>query len=312
MKILSSVFVAILILFPTVSNAEGERYNLPQPALTTMNIPIAWGITRGDGAKVAVLDTGVVPHTEYNQSFAFGDTYPSFSTEVSNAHGTYIAGVISSQHRLQGVAPQAGLYSFKVVHNIYTDDSLSWGIESAIDANVDVITMSLNSAGLSTDRYTKTVASIQKAISKNIIVINSAGNNTCDCPRWLAVIPGVVSVGSVDIYGDLSSFSNYGDWVDINAVGSSVLTTTVDERYMAQSGTSLSAPFVAGIAALMKSVDKTLTPQRFKQIIVSTSYPNKIANAGKAVYTLKGGFHTYFVPRVDYNVGLASTSTFSR
>ena len=298
--------VGLLLLAPIVSHAtEAVDYQLPQPALTTMNIPIAWGLTKGDGSRIAVLDSGILPHTEYNQSYAFGDTYPSLSQEIVHPHGTYMAGVLSSQYRLQGVAPQAGLISFKVFHTHYTDDSLSWGVESAISAGVDVISMSLGSAGLDTSPYTKTVFSIQKAINKNIIVVNAAGNEGCDCPRWLAVLPSVVSVGSVNIDGSLSHFSNFGSWVDINAVGSNVITTMPDERYLAISGTSMAAPYVSGIAALMKSIDKSLTPHQFKQILKTTA-TNKIMNGGKAVYTWKGGLFSLFVPyagsRAEYSI----------
>lgn len=307
LKVLLSAIVFLILVIPThsVSSNEVALERLPQPALTTMNIPIAWGLTKGDGSRIAVLDSGILPHTEYNQSYAFGDTYPLFSQEIVNPHATYIAGVLSSQHRLQGVAPQAGLYSFKVFHTYYTDDSLSWGIESSIDLGIDVISISLNSFGISPEGYPKTVASVQKAINKGIIIVNSAGNNSCDCSRWLSTLPGVVSVGSVTIDGEPSYFSNYGDWVDITAVGSNVVTTIPNERYSPESGTSMAAPFVAGIAALMKSIDKSLTPQQFKQILKATA-TNKIMNGGKAVYTWKGGLFSLFVPytgsRTEYSI----------
>jgi subtilisin family serine protease len=120
------------------------------------------------------------------------------------------------------------------------------GIVWAAQNGADVINMSLG--GPDADFSAK---AIEFAQSRGVVVIAAAGNEGVNTPMYPAALPGVVSVAALDSDGSLASYSNYGDTVDIGAPGTNILST-LPGGYTDLSGTSMAAPHVAGVAALIR------------------------------------------------------------
>ena len=119
---------------------------------------------------------------------------------------------------------------------------------------------------------------IELAINSGVHVVVAAGNNDCDVPVPMSTIDGVITVSAVDNNGEKASFSNYGPTIDVAAPGVGVLSTTSDDSdfpsvysvYERYSGTSMAAPHVAGVLALMLSVNPNLTPRLVSWLIHGT------------------------------------------
>ena len=107
------------------------------------------------------------------------------------------------------------------------------------------------------------------AVSQGVVVVAAAGNDGSPVVQYPAAYPEVIAVGATDADGLLTDFSSYGDWVDIAAPGWDVLSTGARnltpspfEPYWYCTGTSCSAPIVAGVAALVRNKWPTFTPEQ--------------------------------------------------
>ncbi|HUU46622.1 MAG TPA: S8 family serine peptidase, partial [Acidobacteriota bacterium] len=119
-------------------------------------------------------------------------------------------------------------------------------------------------------------AAVDLALANDIMIIHAAGNGGNDTPDYLGGKAGVMNVAATDSNDVRCSFSDYGDWVDLAAPGDDIMTTyhsfdDPDYDYVVViGGTSFSSPLTCGVAALLESLDPTLTgPEKF-DIIVST------------------------------------------
>ena len=224
--------------------------------LSIYKVPEQWKKTRGQGIKVAVLDTGIEEsHPELrdaiDQSRDF--TRSPFGPADRAGHGTHVAGTIAARKNdlgVVGVAPECRLLIGKVLGDdgSGTSASVAAGIDWASDAGAHVISMSLGSPVSSSDIY----AAILRAVQQGRFVICAAGNdgrpNSVNYPgRWNET----VAVGAVNANGELSRFSSQGDELDICAPGENVLSTYIGGAYAKLSGTSMATPFVSGVVALM-------------------------------------------------------------
>jgi hypothetical protein len=143
-------------------------------------------------------------------------------------------------------------------------------IRYAADLGADVINCSWGGRGADPTAFDV----INYAIAKGAVVVAATGNEGFDMeviPQYPAVVPGLLSVGSIDDSRRISSFSNYGISATTYAPGESVLTTYPGNRYNGQSGTSFSTPLVAGLAALLKSLHPDWTPEQIILQIRGTS-----------------------------------------
>ena len=140
---------------------------------------------------------------------------------------------------------------------------------------------------------------------RGAILVVAAGNEGQDTSKVApANCGGSIVVGATDQEGKRSDFSNYGKLVDVSAPGSSIMSTvdlgttvSTGAGYTEYDGTSMAAPQVAGIIALMKSVDPSLNAERAKQILKQSSKPltcdvnacgSGIVNAASALAALQG------------------------
>ena len=265
------------------SAPDGQQY------LRQVNAPQAWNVNRGSaGVVVAVLDSGVNrAHRDFaNRVVRWNDCSISPSPSLDNfSHGTAVAGLVGAV--TNNGLDMAGLgWNTTVVDvQVLTDragleSEIAVGIRCAVNRGADVINLSLvapNGAVLA--------AAVNYALSRNVVVVAAAGNSATADPDigngYPAAYPGVIGVGASDHSGRLASFSNRGPWVKIVAPGVDVFSLSGTNNSGLQSrltGTSFSAPLVAGAAALVRAQYPTWRQEQVVGRLVRTA----AAYAGQA------------------------------
>jgi major intracellular serine protease len=248
-----------------------------------LNVPKVWTKTKGKGVTVAVLDTGcpknhpdLKDNVDISASRSFinnEDIYDLFVGHGSHVSGTI--GAVDNAEGIVGIAPEVRVVCIKVL-----DKNGSGGNESLIrgllyclkDLKPDVINMSLGSPYPMPD-----VENILKELHKqNIPVVCSAGNNGQENVLYPAKYDDVIAVGSYTSpdLKDRSQFSSYGAELDLMAPGDEILSTYVNGGYAVMSGTSMAAPAVTGVIALLiayhKQNNRTLTVNQIKKLMYAS------------------------------------------
>jgi len=224
-----------------------------------VGVPNFWKYTKGRGIKVAVLDTGIAyKHPDLEGAILDMKDFTNSRSGASdmNGHGTHCAGIIVARDNstgIVGVAPEAELLIGKVLddNGSGSEEMVASGIEWAIESGADIISMSLGSPYPS-KRIQK---AIKIAIDNNLFVICAAGNSGpfLDTVDYPGAFEETIAVGSIDRRKKISNFSSRGKEVDVVAPGDEILSTYPPRGLAKLSGTSMAAPFVAGISALILS-----------------------------------------------------------
>ncbi len=268
--------------------------------LTIINAKQAWDITHGSATiKVAVIDNAVdITHPDIapkvDLAIDLGDddndpTPPSNTTIWS--HGTHTSGLaVAATDNNVGVSSigfDCRLIAIKAGADADGGQGVSAmfeGITWAADHDANIISMSFGGPS-----YFQTMQMIvDYAYNKGCVLVAAAGNNgdgtedpnNVNYIGYPAACNHVISVGSTNGTDVASSFSEYGTWIDVMAPGgyvsdsfidmllnNSVYSTTASNTYGKMAGTSMSCPVAAGLCALMKSVDTTLTPDRLTYLL---------------------------------------------
>lgn len=261
-----------------------------------LNIQAAWDITRGsEDVVVAVLDTGIdTTHPtlagniwvntdeQSNGSDSDGNGYIDdingwdfvnndssvFDKAEIDEHGTHMAGIIAAngQNGVYGVAPNVKIMPLKVMENDsgYTSDIIeAIGYAEANGAKI----VNCSFAGLDYN------PALEDAISKSDMLFVTAAGNFATSTDNLVAFPAcydcknIISVGASDNTGSIAALSSYGDLVNVYAPGTGIYSTLPDEQYDFKDGTSCSAAYVSGIAALLYSEYPDLTAKQAKEAI---------------------------------------------
>lgn len=216
----------------------------------------AWHVTRGAGATVAVVDTGMdLSHPEFQGRIRPGFNFVDDSNNVQddNGHGTHVCGVIGAAlnngQGAAGVAPECTIMPVKVLDssNLGTWSDVVAGILYAIDQEVDILNLSLGASSAPPE-------AVQEAIAlavESTVVVAAAGNSASSDPFFPAAYQGVVGVAATNRSGTRWGPSNFGEWVKVAAPGENIFATAIEQNYELRSGTSMSAGFVSGEAALI-------------------------------------------------------------
>ena len=118
--------------------------------------------------------------------------------------------------------------------------------------------------------YSSTFANaVQAAIDEDVSVVCAACNSNTDTTYYPAGYPGAIAVASIDSSDSKSSFSNYGDWVDICAPGSSIRSTYYNDTYCLMSGTSMACPEVAGVVALIRAYKPSFSETEAREALIN-------------------------------------------
>jgi thermitase len=239
----------------------------------------------GDAATLAIVDTGVDSrHPDLSDgriltALGANCVSPSGSCASSsalddNGHGTHVAGIAASSTN-NGVGVAGTAYEARVIP-VKVLDSSSQGSYAAITNGIlwasqhgaRVINLSLGGSSASTTLCD----AVTKAIAGGAVVVASAGNGSTAAANYPAACPGAVGVAATDSSDNPASFSNYGSPdVFLSAPGASVYSTYLNGSYTTMSGTSMSAPFVTGVAALLLGQQPTLTVSDVKAILAQSA-----------------------------------------
>lgn len=246
----------------------------------------------GKGVTVAVIDTGVsqgpdLAQTEFVPGYDFVNDRVDATDD--NGHGTHVAGTIAqstnNEYGVAGVAYGAKIMPLKVLSRFGsgTIADIAEAIRFAADNGADVINMSLGGGG---DSKLMREA-IDYAHSRGVVIVAAAGNESRAQASYPAFYPHVIAVSAIGPDETKTTYSNYGDGVDIAAPGgetrqdplNGILQETINPRtpdqfeFKAFQGTSMAAPHVAGVAALVKAQNRNLSPDEVWAVLQKSARP---------------------------------------
>lgn len=268
--------------------ASADQTRDAQWALDTLQAEAAWGVSRGAGVTVAVIDTGVnAEHIDLQgnvlrgKDFIDGDDDASpASSEEQATHGTEIASIIAGHGHgggaadgVMGLAPEAKILPIRV--NIEGQSGFADEIRYAVDSGASIINISMI---LQDSRYEDSASpedlkAISYALEKDVLVVAGVGNDgkEGDIP-FPANSAGVVAVGGVDQSGDSWVDSNYGPQVLLTAPAERIVSAGwPGNKLRITDGTSNSTAFVSAAAALVRSKFPDLTAGQVANRLIETA-----------------------------------------
>ena len=247
-----------------------------------------------------------------------------------NGHGTHVAGIIAADSaELSGVAPAATLVAYKVLDAMGRglESNMIAAIERSIDPNkdgnpadhLDVINLSFGGAGTADDLPSKAV---DKATAAGVIVVVAAGNETVlGSVRSPGTARTAITVGAIDDAGAVASFSSRGPSPaslamkpDVMAPGSQIVSARRGGGLVSMTGTSMAAPHVAGVAALLLKLHRDWKPVDIKSVLIMTAGAvagSPIARAAGRADAARANAGTLFIDGAGVSFGLASGKTSS-
>jgi hypothetical protein len=295
-------------LFPALPDLGGNNW-----ALDVINAPEVWNqnIT-GNGIVVAVVDSGVdYTHPDLDGNIwqnadeiagnGIDDDRNGFVDDIRgwdfvandnnpidldfDSHGTHIAGSIAAERNsfgITGIAYNAKIMPVRVLPAFGDGQwiNVAAGIRYAADNGANVINLSLGNEFYPLNQVNDAIQfAIQYANNKGSVVVMSAGNSGDIQPGYPARNADIlgIAVGSIDVSGKMDDSSNRSGLKPLDylvAPGVEIFSTTPDDDYGVESGTSFATPQVAGVAALVLSANPALTPSQVEHILSTTANRN--------------------------------------
>ncbi|MYR44171.1 type VII secretion-associated serine protease mycosin [Streptomyces sp. SID5910] len=255
-----------------------KKYEGRPWSLQRVNLDALWEQSKGTGVKVAVIDTGVDvknPQLTGAVDASKGKNYlpakNSKGEEIDRGnaqgttdtvgHGTRVAGIIAARPAqgtgFVGLAPEATIIPVKQndADGNGTAKTLAQSIRYAVDAGADVINISQDTANAVAPGETLESA-VDYALAKQVVVVASAGNDGLGGNikvTYPASYAGVLAVASSDRNNERAPFSQSNEFIGVAAPGVDMISTVPGGGHCSDNGTSFSAPYVAGVAALLKA-----------------------------------------------------------
>ncbi len=287
--VMASILTVTVATAPPAAADEASQCSFPSKpykgrpwALQRVLLNELWrGTNQGAGVRVAVIDTGV--STEHEQlkdavdasagknllpkklkKDESGRAQPrgkSNGTTDDVGHGTKVAGLIAARPAdntgFVGLAPKATIIPIKQndSNGSGTADTLAQSIDYAVKARADVINISQDTAEALRSESSLELA-VKRALEQDVVVVASAGNDGLGGnvkETYPASYEGVLAVASSDRNNERAPFSQSGDFVGVAAPGVDMISTVPKGGHCADNGTSFSAPYVAGVAALLRA-----------------------------------------------------------
>jgi hypothetical protein len=314
-KIYASVITANDTFFTTNDREENNQWYLAK-----IRISEAWEFTKGEGVKVAVIDTGIhAGHIELNDGRVI-DGYDSINGTVilanrnsdDNGHGTAVAGVIgaipNNSKGIAGINWNVRLMPVKALDSQGTGlvGAVANGIVWAVDNEADIINLSLGGPGFAANQTLNNA--IRYAYDNDVLIVAAAGNDLVEQGSNLDTNPVfpicsdqgknmILGVAATDINDRKAEFSNFSiNCVDVSAPGKKILTTAfipsdpADNILIYGSGTSLATPIVSGVAALIKSKNLNLSSVQIRDKILGSTDDIYPFNQTNCLQTSCNGF----------------------
>lgn len=251
-----------------------QQWSIPK-----MKVDAAWDTTKGDPSVViAVIDTGVdVDHPDLMSNIVSGYNTINDTTNADddNNHGTHVAGIsagiVDNNAGISGIAGKSKIMPIKAMGSNGTGQlsDVVEGIYWAADHGAKIINMSLGFTAPSAPQSLQDA--VDYAYNKGVVVIAAAGNDNTGTPRYPAALNHVIAVAATDSSDKKASFSNYGSHIDVAAPGVNIYSTIRDGQYGMMNGTSMAAPNVTGVVALILANNPSLTPAQVEMLLASTS-----------------------------------------
>lgn len=240
----------------------------------------AWDLTTGGSVKLAIVDNGVdylhpdlAPNFDAsNPGYDFvrrdGDPRPDNPTVAEAFHGTHVAGIAAAAiDNGLGVAgwAQSRLLAVRCLNDSgqgNTSDVAS-GIRWAVDQGARIVNLSLGAA-YSPQPLT---AACTYAAQQGVLLVAASGNDGSGSINYPAALNDCIAVGAVSTDSRLAIFSNYGQEQEVVAPGVEIVSTALNGSYLQADGTSMAAPQVSGVAALVLALAPSLTLSRLRSIL---------------------------------------------
>ena len=246
--------------------------DLTQYAVAKLRLPQAHTLASGANVTIAVIDSGIdAKHPELSYSIA--DTFDALnSKEGPHVHGTGIAGAIVAHGRVTGSAPAARILAVRAFGAATTGaESTSFyilkGLDYAVLHGAQIINMSF--AG---PKDALIERGINATAARDVLMVAASGNaGPKSPPLYPASNPNVIAVGATDAKDRLFAASNRGGHIAISAPGVDLFLPAPDEKYQVTSGTSFSAAYVSGLAALVMERNPALKPHEVRAILMRTA-----------------------------------------
>lgn len=261
-----------------------------------IDVENAWPITRGKGAVVAVIDTGVAfgdsargKRARDFDKTAFVAPYDFVHRDKNpwddNGHGTHVSGTIAEStdngEGVAGIAFDAKIMPIKVLSGSGSGrmSDVAAGIRYAADHGANVINMSLGAPF--PDSITHNA--VKYARNKGVVIVCAAGNGGSEGVSYPAAYPECIAVSALGPSGELAPYSSWGDQVAVSAPGgdktkgesAGILQNTIyggQDDYFAFQGTSMATPHVAAVAALIVS-QGVKDPSEVRQVLEKSAQP---------------------------------------
>ncbi len=260
-----------------------------QYGLVNIRAPQGWDYSTGStSVTIAILDTGVdLSHADLaskivpGYDFVNGDSIP----QDDNGHGTHAAGIAAAIGNngvgVAGVSWGARIMPVKVLNagggGSFADAAA--GIIWAADNGAQIINLSLG--GTSPSRFCRTRSTMR--MEEEFLLVAAAGNDN-GAIRYPARYPNVIAVGAVDSLNNRVGSSNYGSELDLVAPGVNIYSTVIG-GYGYNSGTSMSAPYVSGLAAILYGI-----PGNGSSALVTSQMESTALDLGSAGFDVYHGF----------------------
>ncbi|MFE2553131.1 type VII secretion-associated serine protease mycosin [Streptomyces sp. NPDC059355] len=251
-------------------------------ALQRLLLDALWAQTKGKDksgkpVRVAVIDTGVDrANPQLSSAIDVGagkdfiDPKGGDGTTDTVGHGTKVAGLIAARPQdgtgFVGLAPDSVIIPIRQNDGQGKGNALSLGqaIDHAVAKGAQVINISQDTdVPLSAD--SDLGKAVQRAVDAKVVVVASAGNDGMTGERrktYPAAFPGVLAVAASDRNNERAAFSQPGDFIGVAAPGVDMVSTVPGFGQCIDNGTSFSAPYVAGVAALLRAKHEDWTPQQ--------------------------------------------------
>ncbi len=261
----------------SIGSVWGARAEPTPWGVGRVGAPQAWAAgNTGVGARIGIIDSGIEnnhPDLSIGGGFDFVTGSASSSAwddniAVCNGHGTHVAGItaaLQNNQQVIGVAPGATVFALKVFE-VVSGSCSSWSsnqiaaINWAITNQLDVVNFSLASAtGLTAYQN-----AIDAATAAGVVVVAATGNNGASSVTYPARYNNVIAVAALDGNNNRASFSNAGPEVWLAAPGVNIVSTMPGATTGSKSGTSMAAPHVAGLVALMRAANPSWSVARIR------------------------------------------------
>lgn len=225
--------------------------------MVAIRAPQGWAYSTGSSAiTIAIVDSGVdMTHPELLGKIVAGYDFVNNDNDPSddNGHGTHVAGLAAAIGNngigMAGVSWGARIMPVKVLNasNSGSYANAAAGITWAADQGAQVINMSLG--GISPSQVLEDA--VNYAAARGVLLVGAAGNNGSPSVLYPAAYPAVIAVSATNSANQRASFSNYGPQIELAAPGAGIYSLHLGGGYMTRNGTSMSAPQVSGLAAIL-------------------------------------------------------------